>query len=123
MRRLLTKTARFLHLFDASIPDDLAKRVRYVFRSDFLGDGYAKSFPAIERAVAVARDELGLELETTYTGKAMAALLHDLEQRQRTGQSVLFWNTRNSQPLPVTGKRPQDTTGLPREFLRYFEQT
>ena len=101
----------------------MATAVGVALGLDFLGDGYAKSVPAIERAVAVSRDELGLELETTYTGKAMAALLHDLEQRQYAGQSVLFWNTRNSQPLPVTGKRPRDTTGLPREFLRYFEET
>ena len=120
-RRLLVKTAGLLHRLDPAIPDDLAERARCVFRSDFLGDGYAKTNPVVDRAVAVARDELGLTLETTYTGKAMAALLHDLEQPQTGGQSMLFWNTYNSQPLPVSNDRPTDTSRLPEEFLRYFD--
>ena len=121
MRRLLIKTAGMLHTCDAALPDDLAARARYSFRSDFLGDGYARTNPTVERAVAVARDELGLDLESTYTGKAFAALLHDLAQPQYARQSVLFWNTYNSQPLPVDNLPPADTTRLPREFLRYFE--
>ena len=122
MQRLLVKTADLLHRLDPTIPNDLAERARYVFRSDFLGDGYAKTNRGVDRAVAVARDELGLTLETTYTGKAMAALLHDLEQPDYSGQPMLFWNTYNSQPLPVTNERPADTSLLPKEFLRYFEQ-
>ncbi len=120
-RRLLVKTAGLLHRLDPAIPEDLAERARYAFRSDFLGDGYARTNRVVDRAVAVARDELGLALETTYTGKAMAALLHDLEQPEHRGQSMLFWNTYNSRPLRVTDDRPADTTPLPQEFLRYFD--
>ena len=106
---------------DASLPDDLAARARYSFRRGFLGDGYARTNATIDRAVSVARDELGLELESTYTGKAFAALLHDLEQSHSAPRSVLFWNTYNSRPLPADGARPADTTGLPEEFLRYYD--
>ncbi len=121
MRRLMVKTAALLHRLDASIPDDLAARARCSFRSGFLGDGYAKTNPVVDRAVAVARDELGLELETTYTGKALAAMLHDLEQPQSAGKSVLFWNTYNSRPLSVASAPLGDTAQLPEEFLRYFD--
>ena len=71
--------------------------------------------------VEVARGELDLTLETTYTGKAMAALLRDLDEPNIAGQSVLFWNTYNSQPLPVGSERPTDTERLPEQFLRYFD--
>lgn len=123
MRRLLLKTAAMLHALDPAVPADLADRARYRFRCGFLGDGYAKSNPATERAVGIARDELGLSLEATYTGKAMAAMLYDLDQKHCAGQSMLFWNTYNSQPLPASADKPDDVSQLPEEFLRYFAVT
>ena len=118
MQRLLEKTALMLNRHDPSIPADLAQRARYEFRTGFLGEGYAKTTDATERAIVVAREQLGLDLEATYTGKAMAALLEDLEIR---GGNVLFWNTYNSRPLPATTERPADTSRLPEAFLRYFD--
>jgi len=60
-----------------------------------IGPGYGHITPAAERAVALAHDEEGLKLETTYTGKAMAALL----ERGARGRKILFWNTHNSRDL------------------------
>jgi len=121
MRRLMDKTAVLLHALDPSIPADLAERARYRFRDGFLGDGYAKTNATTDRAVRIARDELGLTLEPTYTGKAMAAMLHDLDQPESSGQSMLFWNTYNSRPLDAGSERPADVSRLPKEFLRYFD--
>jgi len=121
MRRLIAKTASLLHVLDTSVPANLAQLARCKFRDGFLGDGYAKSNAATDRAVKVARDELGLSLESTYTGKAMAAMLHDLDSPALATQSMLFWNTYNSQALPAGDTRPVDASGLPPEFLRYFD--
>jgi hypothetical protein len=44
--------------------------------------------PAAREAERIARDEEGLVLETTYTAKAMAALI----ERVRSGRA-LFWLT------------------------------
>jgi D-cysteine desulfhydrase len=121
MRRLLIKTATVMQRLDPSIPHDLAARARYCFREGFLGDGYAKPTAATEHAVAKARDELGLKLESTYTGKAMAALLRDLDQAECAGQSLMFWNTYNSRPLPAGTERPDENAGLPEAFMRYFD--
>jgi hypothetical protein len=71
--------------------------------------------------VQTARDTLGLHLETTYTGKAMAALLHDVASTAYRGEHCLFWNTYNSQPLPVSGDRPASRDNLPEAFMRYFD--
>ena len=81
----------------------------------------ARSNSATDRAIEIARDELHLALDTTYSGKAMAALLHDLQQPALAEQSVLFWNTYNSQPLPVSADRPDKSARLPDEFLRYYD--
>jgi 1-aminocyclopropane-1-carboxylate deaminase/D-cysteine desulfhydrase-like pyridoxal-dependent ACC family enzyme len=121
MRRLLTKTADVLRSLDASVPDDLADLARYEFRDGFLGDGYAKTNSATDHAVRVAGDELGLALETTYTGKAMAAMLQDMDKPELAHQSMLFWNTYNSRPLAASPDRPVDVSRLPPEFLRYFD--
>jgi D-cysteine desulfhydrase len=121
MRRLLVKTATLLNRLDPAIPADLADRSRLCFRDDFFGAGYAHSNSATDRAIDVARDELGLTLEATYTGKAMAAMLHDLAQGAHSQQSMLFWNTYNSRPLPVSTERPADVSRLPEEFLRYLD--
>jgi D-cysteine desulfhydrase len=121
LRRLLAKTAMLLRYYDDSFPADLAERAHCTFRSDFLGAGYAKSNAPTDRAVEIAREELGLTLESTYTGKAMAAMLHDLDQQQWAGQSVLFWNTYNSRPLEAGCERPDNASRLPVEFLRYFD--
>lgn len=121
MRRLMTKTATLMHQLDPSIPQNLADRTKLEYRDEFFGDGYARSNKETDRAIAFARDEFGLSLEATYTGKAMAALLQDLKSPAFAEQSLLFWNTYNSRPLPVSGDRPDDTAGLPGEFLRYFD--
>ena len=120
-KRLLRKTAAMLHRLDPSIPLDLADRARICWRDDFLAGGYAVADSVTKNAVKVADDELGLSLETTYTGKAMAALLHDQLAREYAGESYLFWNTYNSRPLPVTGNRPRSAGNIPQEFMRYFD--
>jgi 1-aminocyclopropane-1-carboxylate deaminase/D-cysteine desulfhydrase-like pyridoxal-dependent ACC family enzyme len=121
MRRLMAKTAMLMRRYDASIPADIASRARWVFRDEFFGDGYARSNKATDRAIALARDELGLTLEQTYTGKAMAALLHDMDHAGIAKQPSLFWNTYNSRPLPVSNERPANIDRLPAEFLRYYD--
>ena len=118
MRRLLEKTALLLNRLDPSVPPDLASRARYEFRTGYMGDGYAKSNDATDAAVALAREQLGLELETTYTGKAFSALLDDLGKK---GGNVMFWNTYNSRPLPDPGAELVAFDGLPAAFRRYLE--
>lgn len=118
---LMRKTAMMLNRIDASIPADLADRARFCWRSEFLAGGYAVANSVTRNAVAVARDALGLKIETTYTGKAMAALLHDLALQAYAGERCLFWNTYNSRPLPVTADRPGSAENIPQEFMSYFD--
>ena len=119
--KLMAKTALMLNRLDPGIPADLHQRTRIQVRHEFYGDGYAKSNPATDAAITVARDSLGLELESTYTGKAMAALLHDAGQSRYRDASLMFWNTYNSNPLPDVQKSDVDLEQLPAEFLRYFD--
>jgi len=110
-----------LNRLDPSFDKWMAKRAKLVWRGEFLAGGYAVFDERISDAVEVARDDLGLALETTYTGKAMAAMLHDLQLPTYDGEQYLFWNTHNSRELPVTADKPDSLENIPEEFLRYYE--
>ncbi len=118
---LLNKTAAMMHRLDHTVPADLAARTNIVIRNEFFGPGYAYSTPEADRAIDFAKDQLNLTLETTYTGKTMAALLADLDEPGSNGRNLLYWHTFNSAPINVPADRPLDKKALPKEFLRYFD--
>ncbi|MBT8089395.1 MAG: pyridoxal-phosphate dependent enzyme [Gammaproteobacteria bacterium] len=119
--RLLRKTALLLNRLDASIPTNSADCTKLRWRDEFFAGGYAVADAITAEAVSVAHDKLGLALETTYTGKAMAALLHDLAAEDYAGENYLFWNTYNSRPIVATSERPQTAGNIPEEFMCYFD--
>ncbi len=120
--RLLDKTAHLLNRYDASFDVGTAERVRLRWRDEFFAGGYAKFDETTEQAVGMARASAGLGLETTYTGKAMAALVHDLQLPDYDGQNYLFWNTYSSSELPVTPDKPDSPGNIPNEFYnRYYD--
>jgi len=117
--RLSHKTCYMLNRIDPGFPSDLHVRSRIVLRHEFFGSGYAHSTPAVDEAIGHASSDLGIELEATYTGKAMAALIDDLRSGAASGPQ-LFWNTYHSAPLPVPSDAPLDRSRLPDAFLNYF---
>lgn len=116
---LMDKTALLMHLHDPAVPPDLAARARIIVRDDFFGEGYGRPTAEAEAAIALAKDQLGIVLDSTYTGKTLAGMLHDLEQGD-TGP-VLFWNTYNSRPLDIDDTLAPDFDVVPREFERYYD--
>ncbi len=116
--RLMHKTAELLHALDPRFPPGLAEEARIRFRHAFVGDGYTRPTPMSEAAVALAREQLSLDLENTYTGKAFAALLADAAGNN--DEPLAFWNTYNARPLPGRSNVTLEDTGLPEDFARYF---
>jgi 1-aminocyclopropane-1-carboxylate deaminase/D-cysteine desulfhydrase-like pyridoxal-dependent ACC family enzyme len=118
--RLIRKTAAMLKILDPSIPANLASRCRVCMRHSFFADGYAHSNAETDAAIRTAEDDLGLTLEQTYSGKAMAALLRDLRDNDDNVKR-LFWNTYNSAPLPEPESESAfDASALPDEFASYL---
>ena len=118
MQRLINKTVAMMTRIDSSVSANLTKRVNIHLRDSYFAGGYAHSDKATDEAVQFAADELGLGLETTYTGKAMAALLNDTGTHG--SENVLFWNTYNSQQLSAQAS-DTEIARLPQEFHRYLE--
>lgn len=90
-----------------------------VVRESFLGPGYAHATPAGIDAVNYAKTRLGLQLETTYSGKALAALLADSRDKSLAKDPVLFWNTYHGKPPKFANNRLAGAQ-LPSEFDRYL---
>ena len=118
--RLITKTSALMRMCDPAVPADLAQRTNIVCRNEFFGAGYGVSNARTEAAMQAAAEQLGLSLESTYSGKAMAALLHDVQAG--CDMPVMFWNTYNSRPLEIDNAVDPDFSVMPREFARYFDR-
>lgn len=101
-RRVADETVVLLRSFDDSFPaltyDDLAIELR----DDWFEPGYGIVTAETTAAVAAAAAQ-GIKLETTYTGKAYAAMLADAALGELAKSNVLFWDTYNSAPMPAPG--------------------
>jgi 1-aminocyclopropane-1-carboxylate deaminase/D-cysteine desulfhydrase-like pyridoxal-dependent ACC family enzyme len=102
-RAVAHETIGLLRSLDPAVPalrfDDLA----FALRDEFFEPGYGVATVQTHEAVSRAA-ESGLNLETTYTGKAMQALLTDAEEGLLAGLDVVYWNTYSgSTPLPPEG--------------------
>lgn len=97
IRRVAQETADLLHRLDGSVPKLNITVDDFIFEADFFGGAYGKTTPESEAACRWA--EPAIHLETTYTGKAMAACLAHC--RAASAHEVyLFWNTFNSADFP-----------------------
>ncbi len=84
-----------------------------------LGAGYGAPTEAGREAVAAAA-EAGLRLETTYTGKCLAALRERAARGALPDGPLLFWNTYNGVDVAAHAPAPLDPAALPPRFRRFL---
>jgi 1-aminocyclopropane-1-carboxylate deaminase/D-cysteine desulfhydrase-like pyridoxal-dependent ACC family enzyme len=116
-RTLTAETVALLRSLDASFPDLGYDDLAFELRDEFFEPGYGVPTHQTEAAVELAAAR-GLKLETTYTGKALSAVLADVDSGRLTPESgpVLFWDTYNSAPYPPAG--PDEALPAPlREYV------
>jgi D-cysteine desulfhydrase len=99
------RVAALLARLDPTVPRVRIGRHEIDLIGDFVGEGYGAPTRESEQALAWAAPRL--RLETTYSGKALAACLTWCRDRA-AGETVLFWNTHNSASFPTV----QDLGGL-----------
>jgi D-cysteine desulfhydrase len=113
--RLATRAGRYLHRMDASVPPVRVEPHEVELLEAYLGPGYGHPTPAAREAVDLLREAEGLPLETTYTGKAMAALLDRARHSPRA--RLLFVDTFAEAPSLSEG----DYHRLPERFWDVFD--
>ena len=115
VRLLANRTESLLRTLLHGEPPPVLRRPPLRVDGRWVGGGYGSPTPAgiaaMERAAAV-----GLHLEPTYTGKALAALLADADAGRLDGKRVLFINSYNSVDLSAL-REQADETALP-DWLR-----
>ena len=114
---LVRETSALLHRVDPSFPLLESGDLSLTLRHDHFEPGYGVVTPDTSHAVEVGRT-CDVALETTYTGKAFAALLKDADEGALDGRGVVFWNTYNSAPYPPAG----DEGLLPERLRDYLAQ-
>ena len=116
-RELATSTVALLRSLDSGFPvleyDDLAIELR----DDWFEPGYGVVTPETRAAVDAAAAQ-GYHLETTYTGKALAAMMADAREELLAGEQVLFIDTYNSAPRLPQG----DVASLPPVLQEYVAE-
>ena len=94
-RRVMEETVALLRESDAGFPLVRPESAAVEVRDGFFGEEYAAATAESLEAVALA-EAAHIHIETTYTGKAMAALVADARAGKLGGKTALFWNTYSS---------------------------
>ena len=125
--RIANKSIKYLRKRDKSIPDVQVNKGDFDMIKGYLGSNYGvktvKGQKAVDLVYELEGKKLGFKLETTYTGKAMAAMLDFFEKEENKSKKVLFWNTYNSNDLDKYLREIEfDYEKLPKKFHKYYEQ-
>lgn len=111
-------TLRMLRRHDPAVPNAAIAPGDFDLASDQVGPGYGAPTEAAQRAVRAAA-RAGLALETTYTGKCLAALRAHAAAGALDGP-VLFWNTYDGGDPAARAPRPLDPARVPPAFRRFL---
>jgi D-cysteine desulfhydrase len=104
---------------DPKIPEIRFDAGDFELEAGQLGAGYGAPTEAAREAVAAAA-AAGLALETTYTGKCLAALRERAARGALPDRPILFWNTYNGVDVAARAPAPLDAATLPPRFRRFL---
>ena len=121
LARMARGALRELHRRLPRVPQPAISERDFDFERSQLGPGYGAVTAAARAAVAAAAG-LGLEIETTYTGKCLAALIERTQSRGAPRGPILFWNTFNAVDVEKNAPAPLDPRALPRSLRRFLAQ-
>lgn len=111
------KAIALLRSLDESFPELEYDDLDFELRQDWFEPGYGVVTPETRTAVDLAAQQ-GFALETTYTGKALAAMMADARDGLLAEEHVLFIDTYNSAPPLPQG----DAAGLPGVLREYVTE-
>jgi len=118
---LVNRTSAFLCRCDPALPRVTARAEAVTVLDDYFGREYGLFTEEGMRAVRMMRGLEGIQLEGTYTGKALAGALDQSRREVREDSTILFWNTYNSVDLSAEAAA-LDYHDLPTGFHAIFEQ-
>lgn len=123
--KIAKKAIKYLRKRDKSVENVDITENNFEIIKGYLGSGYGMKTIKGQHAVDLIYELEGrggdFKLETTYTGKTMAAMLDFLEKEENKTKTVLFWNTYNSNDLDKYLKETKfEYQKLPQKFHKYY---
>lgn len=89
---------------------------------DFAGSEYGAVTQEGVEAIELMKEYENIQLETTYTGKALAGLMDYTKKHDLKDTPILFWNTYNSVDLSKYMKPGITYKDLPEVFHKNFKE-
>ncbi|MEN8184897.1 MAG: pyridoxal-phosphate dependent enzyme, partial [Myxococcota bacterium] len=117
LARAARRSLSLLRRADPTLPEVQVPESAFSLARDRLGAGYGATTPEAEAAVARAA-QVGITLETTYTGKCLAEILEREGRGSLAEGPILFWNTHNAVDVSRTAPYPASVERLPRSIAR-----
>jgi len=123
--KIAKKTIKYLKKRDNSMSNIDIFEEDFKIIKGYLGSSYGaktvKGQNAVDLIYELEGKTMDFKLETTYTGKTMAAMLEFLEKEENKSKTVLFWNTYNSNDLDKYLRETKfDFEKLPKKFHKYY---
>jgi len=123
--KIANKTLKYLRKREKTIPDVKVGENDFQLIKGYLGSGYGvktiKGQDAVDLIYELEGKKGDFKLDTTYTGKTMAAMLDFLKKKENKSKTVLFWNTYNSNDLDKYLRETKfDFEKLPKKFHKYY---
>jgi len=119
---IVNRTARFLRKAGAPVAPLKYRGRDITLIHKFFGGEYAQVTDEALQARSLCDETEKLVLDTTYTGKTMAAMIDYLKINDLAGKHTLFWHTYNTKDLMPFLEGDVRVENLPKEFHCYFEQ-
>jgi D-cysteine desulfhydrase len=117
VERIAADALGCLTSLDPGFPSLSLADLPFTLREDWFEPGYGIVTSETSGAVSAAA-AAGVRLETTYSGKALAALIGDAASGRLDGKDVVFWDTYNSAAMP----EPGDIELLPQVLRDYIAE-
>jgi len=102
VQRLARRTLGLMRRLGCPVPSCMDWDSSLTVEHGYFGKGYAYWTSEGMDAVRKMKENEGIQLEGTYTGKALACAIQEARKEKGEGP-VLFWNTYSSVPAPCSG--------------------
>ena len=120
---LANKTAGLMRKHAPSVPKMRFTAADFDLELDFFGGEYGRVTPEGIAAVDLIKETEGISLETTYTGKTLAAMLDFVKKdKSLNGAPILYWHTYNGVDFSRELAQDHDYTKLPQEVQWCFRE-
>ena len=120
-RRMIRDINKYMRKFDHLVPLIQVEETDLILLEEYLGNDYAYFTKNGCDCVRDVKKYENIQLEPTYTGKALGGGLDWLNKQGENDAYVLFWNTYNSVDLSEKAAIVNYRT-LPTELHKYFTE-